>query len=706
MLGSSSAEILEAQKSVHGLGTEESIVVDGFLDEASWLLAEPATDFIQAEPTQGEPSTERTEVRILFDSENLYFGVTCLDSDPGGIVGNSMRRDFRPGYEDSFEIVLDTFADFRSGFLFVTNPKGAKRDVQVSNDGREQNASWDVIWDVKTRINQEGWIAEIRIPIKSLRYDRSHENVWNVNFGRRIRRKNETIYWSEIPRQYQISRVSLAGRLLGVGEADWSPGRNLQVIPYVVTNIVDNPEGTSTSADVGGDIKYGLTSGLTLDLTVNTDFSHVEVDRQQVNLERFSLFFQEKRDFFLENSGMFDIGGVPSRGGRKDEEDVVVFHSRRIGLSENRRPVPLIGGARLTGRASAYQLGLMSVQTDEAVDQGQENASVFRVRRDTFARSWVGAFFLNRQGPERPTNRVYGLDGTYRPNTDWVFNGLFAQSQSPGISEDDWTMRMQGEFNRPWLWVNLVHTNVQENYRDDLGFTPRPHMHVTRFETVGKVRPWEGKLIREIRPQYRVRYLENFELGALGLRKLTLGLDFEFRNSSLLRFRRTARFERLGEAFEVRDGIEVAAGDYNYTEWFLDWITDRSRILSADVHWIGGDFWDGRKTTVRFGIQFRPSAHLTTQISFSRDNVSLPTGKFKADLSGFRFNYAFNTQTFLDTFIQYNSEKQLLTSNIRFNLIHHLLSDLFVVYTEGRPTAGDIGTDRLISLKYTHLLTF
>ncbi len=709
LLGSLCAQTLEAQPTVRALPTEETIIVDGMLNEASWRLAQPATDFIQAEPRQGESSTERTEVRILYDSENLYFGVTCFDRDPQAIIANSLRRDFQPGSEDSFELLLDTFADFRNGYLFVTNPQGAKRDVQVSNEGIDQNVSWDAIWDVKTQVNQEGWIAEIRIPIKTLRYDQAQESNWNVNFGRRIRRKNEIVYWSEIPRRYQITRVSLAGQLLGLSKEDWRAGRNLQVTPYLVANLDENAGETSTSFDVGGDLKYGLTSGLTLDLTYNTDFSHVEVDRQQVNLDRFSLFFPEKRDFFLENSGIFEIGSVGVEGAVKDPEDPVVFYSRRIGLSndpDKPSPVPILGGARLTGRTGAYQVGLLSLQTDRTADQGPENNTVLRVKRDVLARSWVGAFFLNRQGSERLTNRVYGVDGIYRPSTDLTFNSMFVQSQTSGVSDNDWTLRMEGEYNLRWMRFAVTHANIEEDYRNDLGFTPRTGISVTRVEVQTRIRPWQEKAIREIRLLANVRYVADSKEYQLASRKTTTGLDLSFQDGGLFRFRYRPFFERLDEDFEIRSGIVIPQADYHYTESVLEYTSDRSRILSGDVHWFRGDFWNGRKTSLRFGVQFRPSSQMSTQFSFSRDQVDLPAGQFDANLLGLRFNYAFNTHTFLDAFFQYNSEKDRVTSNARFNLIHHSLSDLFIVYTEQRLTGGQNGVDRLLSLKYTHLLSF
>ncbi len=696
---------LAGNRTLQAQWTEQTIVLDGILSEPAWLFAETAADFIQAEPRQGEASTQHTEVRVLFDSENLYFGVTCFDSDPEGIVANSLRRDFSPGDEDTFEILLDTFASSRGGFLFVTNPNGAKRDVQVSNEGRESNVSWDAIWEVKTHIDEEGWTAEILIPIKTLRYESAPQGAWKVNFGRQIRRNNEITYWSEIPRRYNITRVSLAGELVGVNQDEIHPGRNLFLTPYVATNFSERASETSSDFDAGLDLKYGLTSSITLDGTYNTDFSHVEVDQQQVNVERFRLSFPEKRDFFLENQGIFEIGSVLRRGGTPNTEDPSIFYSRNIGLSEARRPIPIIGGARLSGRAGAYELGLMSIQTEAAEDQGPENSSVLRIKRDILARSWLGGFFLSRQGPDRLNNRVYGIDGLYRPRDDLIFNSLFAQSNTPGVEGDDWTLRLEGQFNPHWLILNVIHANIQPGYRNDLGFVTRQGVRAERLTVHPRIRPWENKAIREIQPILNVRYVTDPD-NRLLTRKHSIGIDFFFQNGGFLRIRRRLYFERLDEDFEIRTGILVPSGDHEFEEQGFEFRTDSSRALSGSLNFYDGEFWDGEKTSFQVAGQFRPNGHLSAEITFSRDNVTLPGGTFQSDLLGFRLRYAFNTRTFLDTFIQYNSEKDIITSNVRFNLIHHSLSDLFIVYTEDNPTIDQSTTDRVLSVKYTHLLSF
>jgi hypothetical protein len=694
-----------ADRSVRAVRVEEAIVLDGVLDEAVWHQAEPADGFTQTEPHQGEPATEHTEVRIAFDADNLYFGIDCRDRTPERIVGRSLRVDFPPADDDYFQILLDPFASSQDAFLFITNPNGAKRDEQISNGGQGSNVSWDAAWDVRTQRGPTGWTAEIRVPFKTLRYKRGGSGSWNVNFGRQIRRHNETVHWAPVPRQFTIKHLSLAGRLDGLDMDAIDPGRNVLVTPYVVMNRVERAARKGLDRDFGADLKYGLTPGLTLDLTYNTDFSHVEVDAQQVNLDRFRLSFPEKRDFFLENAGLFDMGSVGSIVGRTLPETPVIFYSRNIGLSLDGRPVPVDGGGRLTGRIGAYSLGLLSIWTGRGADQGPENASVVRVRRDVARRSYVGGFFLNRSGPERDSNRVVGVDGLFRPRNELSFNGYLSRSHVPGVHGDDWSMRFEGLYEGRRMLLNVTHANLEENFRNDLGFILRPAVAASRVEWRPILRPWPDSVLREIRGIINWRYITD-QTPTLVYRELGWGADFNFQRGTFLRIRRRNFFERLDDRFEIRRGIFIAPGDYDYFEQGVEFNSDRSRQFSGSFVWYTGDFWTGDKTSWEVVGQYRPSGHLSTQVSFSRDRVDLATGRFDVRLSGLRVQYAFNTRTFLDLFTQYNNETHRVTSNLRFNWIHRPQSDLYVVYTEERPTLERLRIDRVLSLKYTHLLSF
>ena len=436
----------DGRRSVFAIATPTPITLDGALDEEVWRKAQPAVDFVQAEPHEGQLATEITEVRLVFDGEALYVGVACHDAaGAAGIIINDIRKDFVTGEQDSFEMILDTFADRRNGFVFAVNAVGAKSDSQIANEGRDVNASWDAVWSVATRTGADGWSAEIRIPFKTLRFTPGAGRVWGVNFSRRIRRKNELDFWSPVPRVYNLYRASLGGTLDGLPDA--SQGRNLRIKPFVAADATRAAGGDdfSTGAHAGLDVKYGVTPSLTLDLTVKPDFAQAEADEQQVNLTQFSLYYPEKREFFLENSGTFYFGDIPreSRIGTArfspPEEEVLLFFSRRIGLTDDGQAIPIAAGARLTGRAGAYGVGLMTIQTQSFNGEPGDNYTVVRGRRDILNNSDVGAIFLSRQSSDNSGdyNRVAGADANFRFLRALSINSFIAKSDTPGASEGE-----------------------------------------------------------------------------------------------------------------------------------------------------------------------------------------------------------------------------------------------------------------------------
>ena len=372
---------------------EQGPQVDGRLDEEVWVTAAVIEDFVQQEPAEGEPATERTVVRVLYDEQALYVGVEAFDSVPDKVIATEMRRDSpRLLDEDNFQIILDTFHDRRSGYMFVTSPLGAKLEQQVAEEGEggfrgnnssNINVNWDGVWDVVARRTDEGWVAEIRIPMVTLRFPKADQQVWGVNFMRNIRRKNEQVFWAPISKEYSLTRVSQAGTMTGITSV--SRGTDLRITPYLLTGANQDRVSTrldgSGFGDLGLDVKYGVTSGLNMDLTVNTDFAQVEVDEQQVNLTRFPLFFPEKRDFFLENAGMFQVGAGSGGFGRLAD----LFFTRRIGLSDAGQPIPIYGGARLSGKAGRHNIAVLNITTQSAFGNHGDNFFVGRYSRDILA---------------------------------------------------------------------------------------------------------------------------------------------------------------------------------------------------------------------------------------------------------------------------------------------------------------------------------
>jgi hypothetical protein len=695
------------------------ITIDGALDEQAWRDAQPAGDFIQAEPHEGEAASEPTDVRIVYDHDALYIGVVCHDAMPSALVVNDIRKDFTAGEQDSFEVILDTFADRRNGFVFVVNPAGAKSDTQIANEGRDVNTSWDAVWTVATTRGESGWTAEIRIPFKTLRFERGADRIWGVNFSRRIRRKNEVDYWSPVPRVYNLYRAGMAGTLSGLPDA--SQGRNLRLKPWIGADLTRGVGGERFDRDgeAGLDVKYGVTPSLTLDVTVKPDFAQAEADEQQVNLTQFSLFFPEKREFFLENSGMFYFGDIPreSRLGNArfspPEEEMLLFFSRRIGLTDRGEEIPIIAGGRLTGRVGRTGVGAMTIQTLDVDGRAGDNYTVLRGRRDILRNSDVGAIFLSRQSSDASSdrNQVAGVDANFRFRRALSLNGFLAKSATPDVAGGEMAGKGSVVWNDNFLHTQYSLLSVGDNFRDDIGFIKRRGVR-KHFADFGiRFRPeWWRKLgIRELHPHTRYNiYTDQSN------RKVThtnhVAMAWFFERGGYLELQWNPRFERITVPFAIRPDQSFAPGSYGWNEYVLELETDHSRKVSGSALITSGGFWTGTQVSTKVGVLVRPSYHLTFDTALQRNDIHLPPPMrdFVTNLVTSRIGYAFNTRTFLDTLVQYNTDLKQLSANVRFDLIHRPLSDLFIVYNEQRltETPTPINTGRGLIVKYTHMLAF
>jgi hypothetical protein len=689
------------------------------LDEEVWQRAQPASGFVQAEPHEGQPATELTDVRLAFDRDAVYIGVICHDAASGGLIVNDIRKDFSPGEQDTFEVLLDTFADRRNGFVFVTNPRGAKSDTQIANEGRDVNTSWDAVWTVATKVGADGWSAELRIPFKTLRFDSGEGRIWGINFSRRIRRKNEIDYWAPVPRVYNLYRAGLAGTLDGLPDA--SQGRNLRLKPWVAANSTRPLAGAAFDNDqhLGLDAKYGVTPSLTLDVTVRPDFAQAEADEQQVNLTQFSLFFPEKREFFLENSGMFYFGDIPreSRLGNArfapPEEEMLLFFSRRIGLTATGQEIPLAAGGRLTGRVGRTGVGAMTIQTQSVDGRDSDNYTVLRGRRDVLRNSDVGAIFLSRQsaGSSADRNDVAGVDANFRFLRALSINGFLAKSASPDVDGGQMAGKASVVWNDNHLHTQYSLLSVGDNFRDDLGFIKRQGIR-KHFVDFGIRKRYEGLRkygIRELHPHTRYNiYTDQSNVKVTHTNHVAMAAFFE--SGGYVEVQWNPRFERIVTPFKVRSDQSFAVGSYGWNEYAVELETNHSRKVSASALVTAGGFWSGTQRSTKIGVTVRPSYHLTLDVGLQRNDIGLPLPMhdFVTNLVASRVGYAFSTRTFLDTLLQYNTDLKQFSANVRFDIIHRPLSDLFVVYNEqqliDQPTPINAG--RGLIVKYTQMLAF
>jgi hypothetical protein len=712
--GDADFESIRQQKIVTAVRISEEVAIDGKLDEPAWRLAVPATDFIQGTPRNGAPATEPTEVRFLYDDDNLYVGFIFFDSQPARIVVNDLKEDFNSLATDSVSLYIDSLHDRRSGFSFTTNAAGAIRDAQIANDG-QLNLDWDGVWFVKGSTNEQGWIAEYRIPFKTLRFTNDSVQEWGVNMTRRNMRLNEESNWTPIPTRFRSTRLSLAGTLKGIENI--AQGRNLNVKPYVIgrvsqlrNNSLDQLETRRSLTrlkdyDSGVDLKYSLTQQVTLDATYRTDFAQVEADTQQVNLTRFNLFFPEKRDFFLENAGTFSFGP----GG-----NLVPFFSRAIGLSGG-TPVPIIGGARLSGKLGQYDIGFLSMKTDSLLEPGQpghtpsNNFVVGRVKRNLFRNSWVGTLVTHRDSTvDGDFNRVYGTDAHFQFFQKLDLDSYILKSNTPNRAGQDLARRFQTAWRDDEITIGAEYNQVQPNFNPEVGFVRRANVSQYAGDLAWRPLFEDSDVIRNLSFTFNLDYFGGAGSGKVETRTQDAGFGVSFDNNSSVNFTVSRTFDRLLTPFGIRSNASIPAGDYNYRRYSANFSTSPSRMISGNGNTSWGEFWNGHSKSFGGGTVMKFNRHLGVDMNYSRNEVELPVpnGRFTTNLMSTRAVYAFTARAFLNAFVQYNADTHQLSSNIRFNIAHRPLSDIFLVYNDRRDLRTDRLQERAFIIKVTNLFNF
>ena len=704
--------------------------IDGVMDDLVWSEAIVLTEFVQSEPDEGSRITERTEVRVIYDDVAIYISAVCYDREPDRIVATVLRRDESNDDNDAFMVTLDTYHDHRNGYFFETNPMGARRDAQIIGEGgggmarrpgfnRGFNTDWDAVWQSRARITDEGWMVEMAIPLWELRFE-AGQSDWGINFRRTIRRKTEQAYWAPIPRQFDQTRVSLSGM---VDELELAKPRNIQVKPFLIggvnrgrTDLVAEPTSTALYendyiGDLGGDAKWSVSTNLTLDLTVNTDFSQVEADDEQINLTRFSLFFPEKRDFFLENAGFFDFGGGDGGGRLGGGSQVVGFHSRTIGIGPNNKEIPLYGGGRLTGKVGAWSIGTLIMQSEQtSIGEAGEtfpsnNYIVGRLSRDLGARSRLGVLFTNRQGSSTDYNREIGVDGRWGINAETTADAWIMKTETPGLEGDDWAGQVRFDWSSPLWQVRGSYLDVGENFNPEMGFVNRvgirvvdPSVHWTPYFP-------DSRYVRNLSPHLTFRYTTDHE-GTQLSRYTHADWDMFLKHGDKLSIAYNHRYELLEEPFEISDGVLIPPGVYEWGETNLELQSDAGRPVDGSFNYTRGGFWSGDRNEVRLAAGWRPGARLNLRLAWSHNDIDLPEGTFTTDLGSLRIGFDFTTDMSLGGLIQYNSQSDQFFANIRFRYIYLPGSDLYVVYNESRVAEHSDLIDRAVIVKVTRLFRF
>ena len=679
-------------------------IVDGIIfNDPAWQGVNSTSGFTQIRPNEGAPAQNQTEVRIGFTADTLYIGVICYDDDPSAIIVSGSRRDGNLQNSDSFRVVIDSFHDQQNGFVFGTNPAGLAFDAQVINEASDRfgsgggglNTDWDTTWNVKSTIFDRGWSAEFAIPFTSLRYGRETIQTWGINFERIVRRTNEVSYWAPLPRQYNLFRLSLAGT---IDKINVPSQKNLKITPYILgaqkrggpQNIEANNE------EVGIDIKYSITPSLTLDATYNTDFAQVESDSLQVNLDRFSLFFPEKRPFFLENAGQFSVG-VP--------REVELFFSRRIGIGPRGEQLPIVGGLRLSGKlGNSTNIGLLQMRSDRVSDIAEEtDFSVVRFNHELANRSSIGMLLVNKEGGLY-NNQTYAFDGRWGIGDNGLLQGFVAKTHTPDMKGDDYAWRIGGNYDSEKWGYSGAYSEVGEGFNPEVGFLARKNYRKANAFIMRRIRPQSLWGLLEWRPHASYDGYWDFD-GFYETGRIHIDSSLEWKNGAQAHTAINLTHEGVKQDFQIVRDVTVTKGKYDHKEFTIYSGTDNSAKLSGGLQLVAGGFFGGDRFRVSPSIRYRIGETFNASLSYNHNDIDLPGGNFEVNLTSLRLSYSFTPKISLQAFVQHNERDNVLATNLRFAWLQEAGAGLYIVYNETDDDINSPGRPRKeLVIKYSRIL--
>ena len=717
-LSFSQIDILSERPSFDANYIDHSPEIDGnVLDDNIWKSVSSIGPFIQTKPLIGNLSSEETDLKIAFSKDFMFIGVVCYDSSPNTLVVSDSRRDANLDDDDSFLFIVDTYNDQQNGFLFGTNSVGMEYDAQIDNEGvgnrtaqRQQggvvggtNLNWDASWIVKTQIGEYGWSAEFAIPLKSLRFSPGDNKTWGINFQRNISKTNEISYWAPLPLgfNFSIKRVSLAGKMNNVSLK--KPG-NLKFLPYVLTQLTNfsDKKDFKRNIDGGADLKYSITPSLTLDLTYNTDFAQAEVDKQQVNLDRFNLFYPEKRSFFLENAGQFSIG---SPG------EIDLFFSRKIGISSNGSIVPIKGGGRLSGKVGNTNIGLLSMITD-ASDQLHLNFKrnkyyVTRVNHNfNNSRSSIGAAFIGKTISKdlnelNYNNNVFAVDGIWGIGKKAKISGFISKSSTPGINNNNHAFKFSANYDWNSWNIYAQFSEVGDGFNPEVGYLERSSFKKPSFLIFKTIRVNDNSKLLEYRPHISGRYYYDSQ-GNIVTTYTHIDTHWAWKSGFEVHTGYNIRKEWVSENFEISN-LQIKTGEYNNSEIQFVLMTNKSKNLSFNTRSYFGSYFGGYKISNNASLNFRSGDKFSSVVSMNANNIKIKGEVLNAIISGLNLTYSFSPRMFLQSFIQYNNVSKLFSVNTRFGLLNDANTGLFIVLNilKDSDIIDEINNQQ-ITIKYTH----
>ena len=703
------------------MAADESITLDGRLDEGVWMRAVPATNFMQQDPENGQPATEQTEVRIVYDTDNLYMGVTLFDSEPDKLIYYQMGRDgFLPS-DDKLQWAIDTFLDGRTAYWWEMNPSGSMADA-LRGANNTNNRQWDGIWDARATRSEIGWILEIEVPFRTMNFN-PNSDAWGINFQRTIARKNEVSLWMGWPRNQGLNRMSNAGLLTGIRNV--TQGHGLDVKPYVVGTSESFPgrgdSSVTNEAQAGGDLFYNVTPSLRANLTVNTDFAQAEVDTRQVNLTRFSLLFPEKRDFFLDGTLFFDFASTGGGGGGGQQasggEDLIPFFSRRIGLDERGTPQRINFGSKLTGQSGAYDIGVLQVQTGREGGVLGEDFGVVRLKRRMLRESYLGALYTLRhtRGGGADPSQTIGADvrlatATFLGSDNLAATGYFLHTTNPLDTGKSSAYGAELSYPNDPLSAEIEYMEIQEHYSAVVGFTPRTGFRNINPRITFAPRPRRHPWIRRFNFGTEMDWFLDPRDNRLLTREIDItALQIDTHRQDSIQFHIVPTYELLEKDFRIAPGVSLPVGrEYSFTRYSIQGsTTTRRRIaVSPQVEW--GDFYSGDRLRLSMTATLRAAPGQMFTLANEWNRVSLAEGRFSTRLYRVIAETQFNPRIAIVNNVQYDTQSAVIGWQSRFRWTIKPGDDLYLVYIhnwlDDPLTSRTYTLDRRLSSKvlYTH----
>ena len=700
----------ELARMANAIRVERPPRLDGTLDDAEWQAASPTANFLQREPFEGQTPTEKTEVRVLYDRHDVYFGIVCFDSDPGKIVARELRRDVSQELDDYFEIIIDSAHDRRNAYVFQINPQGTQRDALITEEQRTESSTgdgdpgWDGVWTSEARISKQGWTATIAIPFSTLNFMQSGDVIWGINFKRFIRRKNEEDLWSGWRRAFGAARISQAGDLHGI--SDIGSGRLFIVKPYGMTGFSHFPPsaagtgytpGTSPLYTGGVDVKLGLRSNLVANFTVNTDFADADVDTLQFHLTPYKLFFPEKRQFFLENAGVFNF---PLGGDSGD----LLFFSRQIGIDPvTGEEVPINGGGKVTGSLDGFQIGAMDVETRRSGPNPYANYAVARVKRSLWGGSYIGVIGIDKRSgnPLDSFNQTSGADTRLVFHRDLVLTGYAAQTRTPGLSSGQTDLGAGVTYQNSWLDVLGEHRKIGPNFNPEVGFLERTDCICDYAEVNFKPRP-KLRGVRELNFEGFIFHAPDVN-SVLQTQEWQNTFRIEFNNGAYSDDDIVDVFtQRLTTPFNIYKNVFIPVGEYHWTRHQLTYGSSQERKLMMNFYERFGSYYDGHLNEARVRATYRTNERLSFSFAeqwnrFRLNVVADPSGNplpqgagnFSVVFGSFQTNYSFSRFLTLSALLQMDTANtQAASANIRLRWNYRPDSDVYFIYTAGQRFAS------------------